>query len=281
MTTPPRSAPSSHLDPTTLADLDENLLDPEGTARAREHLAGCPACQARRHALTDVRGMLRRAGEVTPVPDDVVRRLDDALFAAAGGPATATAAATVTPITRRPPRNTRIVQVAAGVVLLLALGAVGFSVVQGSGSGSADSATSAAGGAAEKGADNGAPERAAASGGYPVTESGRDYTRESLRAAVPDLVRGLVAASAPAQADAESRQGAGRLLSGPPLAACVANLAQGRVTPLAVDAASFDGKPATIIVLPTAGDASTVDVYVVAPDCPEGTFVAWQRVPRP
>jgi hypothetical protein len=278
---PPHSA---HLDPTTLADLDERLLDTEGTQLAWEHLATCPACQARRDALADLRDTLRQGGEITAMPDDVARRLDDALLEAAAGPATAAAAPTVTPLPsqRRTPWNTRILQAAAVVVLLLALGGLGFGVVQNALSGGSDTANSTAS-SAGKGADSGAPERAAdsASGGYPATESGRDYTRESLRAAVPALVHGQVTASPVPKSESQGLQGATQLLRGRPLATCVANLADGPVTPLAVDAARYDGKPATIIVLPTDGDASTVDVYVVAPGCPNGTFIAWQRVTHP
>lgn len=275
---------SSHLDPTTLADLDEQLLDLEGTARAWEHLATCPTCQAQRDALADVRGMLRSAGEVTPVPDDVAQLLDDALLAAAGGRSaqrpTGEAATTVTPMPsrHRAPWNTRILQAAAVVVLLLALGGLGLSAVQNAMSGGSDTASSAG-----KAPDSGSPDGAgaAASGDYPVTQSGRDYTHESLLAAVPALIRGQVKSSPVPRSQTQSEQGVSPLLRGQPLAACVANLADGPVTPLAVDAARYDGKPATIIVLPTAGSASTVDVFVVAPDCPKGTFIAWQRVGRP
>jgi dihydroorotase-like cyclic amidohydrolase len=52
-------------------------------------------------------------------------------------------------------------------------------------------------------------------------------------------------------------------------------------TPLAVDLGKFEGKPATIIVLPAPGEPSFVNVYAVAPGCPTGTFLAWAHVALP
>jgi hypothetical protein len=72
-----------------------------------------------------------------------------------------------------------------------------------------------------------------------------------------------------------------RLRDGKALAACVANLADGPVTPLAVDIARFDGKPATIIVLPDPKDPSIVYAYAVSPACAEGTFLAVLPVTLP
>jgi hypothetical protein len=129
-----------------------------------------------------------------------------------------------------------------------------------------------------------------------VTASGRDYTSESLAAQVPALVRGLAAAVPKPRAATEDRAGsagsgsastqtspgsADGLTGGAPLAACVADLAGKPVTPLAVDVATYLGQPATIIVLPTTGSRTTVDVYAVAPGCPSQTFLAFRRVARP
>jgi hypothetical protein len=62
----------------------------------------------------------------------------------------------------------------------------------------------------------------------------------------------------------------------------VANITGGGpVTPLAVDLGRFEGKPATIIVLPDPDDPAVVDVYAVAPDCPTGTFLTLERVALP
>jgi hypothetical protein len=53
------------------------------------------------------------------------------------------------------------------------------------------------------------------------------------------------------------------------------------VTPLAVDIGRFEGKPATIIVLPDPADASFVYAYAVEPACPTGTFLAAEHVALP
>jgi hypothetical protein len=279
---PPHMSPSPHLDPATLADLEEHLLD-DGDARvASEHLAGCATCQARRAALGEVRGLLLESAAVAPVPDDVARRLDEALRQA-GGPVAAEAAPNITPLAgrRRMPWNTHALQVAAVVVLLLGLGGVGYSVVVAARGGSSNTTASGSADSKDSGSSS---ERAGSSAGgaFPTTESGRDYTAESLRAAVPALVNGRVASSPAPHSLTEGGAQVAAPLRGAPLAACVANLTSGRaVTPLAVDAARYGGKPATILVLPAEDDPTNVDVFAVAPDCPRGTFLAFQRVARP
>ncbi len=52
------------------------------------------------------------------------------------------------------------------------------------------------------------------------------------------------------------------------LTGCLTQLTgAGGITPLAVDLATFDGTPALIVVVPTTGDSSTADVWVVRPQC--------------
>jgi hypothetical protein len=233
-------------------------------------------------------------------PEDVVRRLDDAL--AAAGPAVATASTTVTalPTRQHTPMATRVLQAAAVFVLIAAVGALGYGGIKAIGGGStgADSSASSAGGG--KAARDAAGDLSA----YRVSNSGRDYTEASLKAAVPELLAGTLPSVSKQQFDAENSPDAAapesptpsasgspaagarapssrRLLNGAALASCVANLANGPVTPLAVDLGSFEKKPATIIVLPVPNDAKHVDVFAVAPDCPPGTFLDWVRVERP
>ncbi len=50
--------------------------------------------------------------------------------------------------------------------------------------------------------------------------------------------------------------------------------------PLAVDLARWQGQPAAVLVFPTPHDPASLDVYVVAPDCPTGLFLNFARVPR-
>lgn len=286
---------TSHIDVDTLADLGEGLLEADQITSVAEHLDRCAECRTRRGALDDVQLLLRDlgAGADARAPDDVVRRLDDALAAAATP--LPTASATVTPLTAlttrsRQPWRTRVLQAAAVFVLVAAVGALGYGGIRAVSGGNSTGTT----GAADSGG-SAATEKHSAAHRYVVTSSGRNYTMDSLRSAVPGLLSGKYDATAqgsggasapgktptaqpPAAASATDPQ---RLRDGKALAACVANLADGPVTPLAVDIARFNGKPATIIVLPDPKDPSLVYAYAVAPDCAAGTFLAVAPVALP
>jgi hypothetical protein len=294
MSTPHTPYPP-HIDVDTLADLDEGLLEAEQVSSVAEHLAGCAECRARRAALDDVQLLLRdRGGEADGgVPDDVVRRLDDALAAAATP--LPTASATVIPLTAstarpRQPWRTRVLQAAAVFVLVAAVGGLGYGAIRASSGGNSTTSASDSAGA-------GATAKRSEAHRYVVTSSGRNYTKESLRTAVPELLSGKYDATAQesggaplaskvpsAHAPSAGSIDPQRLRDGKALTACVNNLAgtdDGPVTPLAVDIARFDGKPATIIVLPDPKDPSVVFAYAVAPDCAEGTFLAALPVTLP
>ena len=294
MSTPHTPHPS-HIDVDTLADLDEGLLEAEQVSSVAEHLAGCAECRARRDALDDVQLLLRDRGAEADggAPDDVVRRLDDALAAAATP--LPTASATVIPLTAsttraRQPWRTRVLQAAAVFVLVAAVGGLGYGAIRASSGGNSTTSASDSGGA-------GTAAKRTEAHRYVVTSSGRNYTKESLRAAVPGLLSGKYDATAQEsagaplaskvptpQAPAAGSVDPQRLRDGKALTACVNNLAapeDGPVTPLAVDIARFDGKPATIIVLPDPKDPSVVFAYAVAPDCAEGTFLAALPVTLP
>jgi hypothetical protein len=295
----------------TLADLQEGLLDADGEAAARRHLEACAACRADLAALTELPARLAAAGDAGPVPELVAARVERALADAAeeAGPAAVpTAARTVTPMApdRGPVRGMRLLQAAAAVVLVLGVGALGVSALtQGGGSGGGDSATSAAGGSST---DKGGVAAEAATA--PITTSGRDWTAQTLAAAAPALVAGSLgpaysaydrqaapqdsagspgasATPAPSAADvpaplAAAAGDAARLAYPGPLRACVANITDGdpSMQPLAVDLARWQGQPAAVLVFPTEDDQTTLDVYVVAPDCPTGLFLHFARVPR-
>ncbi len=266
----------------------------------------------------DVRALLGtlRAEDV-PMPDDVVRRINAAVVAErvastlpdspaalvdaedGAGQAARTGQAghggtvTVLPTAeqRRGPSYaglTKLLAVAAAVVVVVGIGSV---LVKGTGGLSADSTS---GGAAST-----APE---AAGGAAVNASGLDYSAKTLSAQVDALVQGKVATRAatgqssgqtatPAtpspQTSTTSDTGtnAYSLADRNTLAVCVNSLTGGAAaTPVAVDQGSYDGKPAEIVVLPTEGDTTSLDVWVVAPGCgtgPEPTVLEFQRVPRP
>jgi hypothetical protein len=192
----------------------------------------------------------------------------------------------------------RVLQAAA--VLVLVLAGVGLALSAFGGGGGGDASTAGDAGASSGG---GNADRAAALGQFPLTVSGRAWTGTSLTEAVPDLLAARLAPPVDAQslresaagsdtsrtdapddegtddgaddgdeetgtpAPAAAPAGARRLASGPALAECVAALADGPVTPLAVDLATWEGDPAAVILLPTPDDPATLDLWVVAPDC--------------
>jgi hypothetical protein len=284
MTTPHESQqpPSPHVDLETLADLQERLLDPARAATAAKHLTTCSACAARRADLDDLRRRLRHGAVTEPAPEDVVRRLDDALAAAVVSRPTSAATTTVTPLTprRRTAWNTRLLQAAAVVALLAAIGGIGYGAIT-AGGGSETTTATKSDAAGDNSGSAGQRAEGEAVGGYPITSSGRDYTTSSVRAAVPALLVGKAGRSVGPLADGLADAQTDRLRNGGALAACVANIAGGPITPLAVDVARFDGKPATVIVLPDADDPAKVAVYVVEPACPTGTWLYFERVDRP
>ena len=193
----------------------------------------------------------------------------------------------------------RLLQAAAVVVLLLAGLGIGISALGGGG----DSDSSSAGGA-----DSATADKAAESGAYPLTASGRDWTADAVTLDALKLLDGSLAApvaantlreqfsaqaeddagsggstdptaSAPARAAPES---AARLASGPALAQCVAELAGRPVTPLAVDISTWQQQPAAVIVLPAPGEPSRVEVWVVAPSCStaDAKLLYYANLPR-
>lgn len=286
----------THLDTDRLADLHEGLLDPAETAAAQEHLAGCSACAADLAAIAGLPGALSGAAEVGPMPDDVVRRIDRALADAAATPVTGTAARTVTPLADRRssgPRGMRLLQAAAVIVLLLAGGALGISALGGGDSN--DRATSA-------GANGGAAREGSAPKSFRLTVSGRNWTAQTLASSVPAMAAGTfgpvvnsdsqpspAASGGTAAGSGDSAAAreladapAARLAGGPALAGCIAQLAGGPATPLAVDLAKYGGAPAAVVLLPTVGDPSHVDVWVVSPDCSraDAHLIYFARVAR-
>lgn len=284
---------TEHLDADALADLDEGLLDRDHMASARAHVAGCPQCRAELAALTGVRERLAATADVEPMPAEVIARLDRVLADVATEPASTAVTRSVIPLREPPrsaPRGLRWLQAAAVVVLVLAGGAVAVSALRGSDDNNG-TASSAAGSA---GKDD---QRAAADGSYPVTASGRHWTKESVTAGVPQLLAGTLGPTLPpssfsAQDDtsgspAAPRELAGvpaaRLAGGPALADCVTELAGGPATPLAVDLATFDGQPAAVVLLPGIGGPGRVDVWVVPQDCAQGKgqFLYYANVARP
>lgn len=264
---------SNHLSPDELADLQEDLLEPSAAASAAGHLRTCERCRIQAADLGAVRAELRGAADVGPIPPEVVERLDAALATAGQS------SYDVTPLMRARPRrwwvNTRVLQAAAAVVLVVAgAGIVAPVLTTTGGVDSPADRTSAKAGAGGEAREQGRAD----SGGVRTLASGTDYTQETLPRAVTRLLAApKAAASAPAPpGDETTSQGettktpevplAGR--SG--LAECVAGVAPPPATPVLVDEARFNGRPATLIVVELPEEPERLAAWVVGPGCARG-----------
>ena len=289
-----------HPDLDTLADLQEGLLPPSPAAAVSDHLDQCATCSTEFGALGRIPARLADAAEVGAMPDELTRRLDDALAAEPR-----TASVTITPLAHarrnRLARENRVLQAAAAVVLVMAATAIGIAAVQDRSANDTTAAKDSAGSSARE-----------LDGSVPILRTGTDYTQESVVAAVPRLLtadsRTLVsspeAAGIPTRAagspgateaptttsDSAASGYSARLSEGAALSACVIAIADNpdtpaieMPTPLAVDVAKFAGQAATVILLPTPDEADTLDVYVVGPDCgpADAKVLHFARVPRP
>lgn len=268
----------------------------------------------------DVRALLGtlRAEDV-PMPDDVVRRINAAVVAErvastlpdspaalvdADESATGRHAATVTVLPsaeeRRGPSYrgfTKLLAVAAAVVVVAGVGGI---LVKNAGTFSGGAASSAGAGASQ------APEAADNAGGPSVDVSktagtGVNYSAAQLATQTRSLVSGKVPAAA-AQPTRSSLYAGGTAVPSPsgspvdglpsralPAGAVLDRCVQLITTsatppaPVAVDAGTYEGKPALVIVLPSEDDATSLDVFVVSPDCGQGSepdLYEFQRVPR-
>ncbi|HEY5032756.1 MAG TPA: hypothetical protein VIJ54_09800 [Actinomycetes bacterium] len=245
-----------------------------------------------------------------PMPLDVRARLDAALadLATAEPVVRPTVGATVVPLSSAPSsrwRNPRVLQAAAGLVLVAAAVFVGIKVT--GSNGSAASPTSAG--------------AASSSEALALTRSGTAYTTASLSADVQKLVAhklppaaggttsGSIAApsvpsgspqysaggptpeattptgaldSSKAAADAKVAAIAANATS---LAPCIAAIEDGMayVNPYAIDVGTFNGQAALLVVLPSAQDPASYDVFVVGSTCGVGNdadLISYHLVPR-
>jgi hypothetical protein len=253
---------AAHLDYDTLADLAEGLLDESLAASADAHLVSCAVCRDRSAEIADVSRLLADA-PVPPMPAELAARIDQALAAeAAAGPAPASVADLEN---RRRHKRLRVMSMAAAAVVVVGGGAFVARTLVG-GSVSSDSQTAASkpvqdrtarpngqsgqGGAASK-------LQGPAEAAFPAARSGTDYTAAKLG----DQVSAQLTKNRAARAPSATREfAAPQQLSG-----CVGRVAQGK-SPMLVDVARYEGRPATLIVVPAA-TADRLDVWVVGPAC--------------
>lgn len=233
-----------------------------------------------------VRALLSSLPDPGPVPPDVLDRINGTLRALqeedAAHAATVSASgtgATVVPLRRRAAGHRALWLAAAAAVVLSGGGAVVSQL--GSDTSARDTAASVAGGSASPEATSGAGARgvAPAEPGGHVYASGTDYRRA-------DLVRKALALLAPGPRPfAAERPGAAGLLADPTtLTACVRAVGAAPANLLAADLATYEGRPAVVLVLTgVSGSAggSGREVVVADRDCRPGTARRLTSVPVP
>ena len=287
MTRPDDDAPATggfggpgHLTPEQLdelatrahADVDPDQEDvrPAGDLELQRHLAGCASCRAALGDQVEVSALLRREPDPGPMPADVLARLDAAL---AGAAATRTVAdggdrRNVVPLAAHRPgplgrmaesRVTKVLVAAAAVVLI---GGGSFAALHRNGSGgpSGSSYSAASGGSAA------APQLAP--GDVPVRASGTAYTSANIRTEVNRQLAASAGGTGGAVKAPQAERGTSTLTTPAGLRACLSAIQAGTARPLLVDLATYNGKPAAVIVLADGSSgASSKQLWVVSPTC--------------
>ncbi|MDP9181257.1 MAG: hypothetical protein M3P04_00595 [Actinomycetota bacterium] len=267
----------AHLDLDALADV---LAD----GREPSHLGTCTACSARLAELSAALPDVAHALSSAPLPD-VPTGLEERLAAALAREA-APAPTNVLPLIQ--PRT-------SWLPILAGVAAASVAVTGAVLLGQRDSSSTAS------------RDTAIATGtGYQVNQSGTDYTTKGaeLQTALPSLLAGTAQRTSTEQAIVPSPTPPGTAAGsapqqdlaksvGDPLAAlrttaglarCLASLSDPSESglPLALDYATFDGKPALVVVLPSE-KADKVDVIVVPPGCAQadGQVLFFTRLAKP
>ncbi|MEU6034282.1 zf-HC2 domain-containing protein [Actinomadura sp. NPDC047616] len=246
----------AHLDYDTLADLAEGLLDDDQAASVTAHLDTCAECRERSDELSDVSRILAEA-PVPSMPADLASRIDSAIAAESMH-----SAAVVSLAQRRGRRHWRILSAAAAAVVVVGGGGmVGYQLLGDSSDAGHQTAASTP---VQDPPDRrslspgAAPSPNAMQGpGYTVLHSGTDYRAGTLVRQITGLV-----GNGGRQLTLSGGEPDGRLSQ------CVDRIAQGKV-PKVVDVATYEGRPATVIALPTGGSGG-LDVWVVGPGCSSG-----------
>jgi len=308
-----------HPELEALAELADPAEPTPGADELLAHVEACEQCKADVAALRGVRHSLRSLPSV-PMPDDVAARLESAIRAAAEADPEPVGAVSVLPAReqRTAARRERWFPQfsAAAVVAVLVVVALGTGIgvmISQSGGETKGRATSSAAGSESSGPvliTSGADYQQATIRNQIATlvltrvpQAPQQF--KGLRSLADATAAGSAAAggsapaaapsAAPASAGAGSFGGAATpsrslaaartAISGPladpaALQACILALVQKPETPVLVDYANYQGKPATIIVLADPSTPSTLDVYVEADtaDCAKSgdvTFVTF------
>ena len=288
-----------HADAETLAAFREELLSRRKAARVSAHLAACSRCAGLDAQLTEVSALLTQS-TAPPMPDALTSRIEAAIAAEAATRAAAAADGTVAaagagahaqdgaarpsaqragPAARPPtgPRRSilalRVAAVTAAVVVV-AGGGYGAAKLLSESSSHGTAASKAAPAISATGAPRvpaggvGAPAAASNSGSggtvpaARIVSSGTNYQPGQLKSQVSVTLTTAGGNTAETPGPAPTRRSASPFQPWP---ACVARLAGG-TRALLVDHARYQGRPATVIVVPS-GQPGTLRVLVVAGDC--------------
>ncbi len=234
---------AAHLDYDALADFAEGILDDATATSAERHLADCADCRLRAAEVAEVSRVLADA-PLPPMPAHLVDRLDAAIAAEA---------ATHLP-THRQARRFQLVAAAAAAVVAVGGGAVAVRTVIDQGD-SRSAAVSQPPVEEPSRTDSKPRPLAARSDPYAVVRTGTDYTTAGLASQVATSLSKTATPGQPHAMNAASGPSEG----------CVTRVTGGKA-PLLVDSATYDGRPATVIVLRGA-DAGHADVWVVGAKC--------------
>lgn len=290
------AAPGAHPAPEEV----DALLDPVGgDAGVAAHVEGCERCAQVRADLAQVRTLLaEQALRVPAEPADLAARIAAALAAepplqpprpgwgvpTAAGPSAPAAVTDLDAHRRRRPRATTWFAAAASVAVV-ALGAAllpGLLDGDDSTAGAAeDAGVGAPAPAAEpaptlSGSGSGPSRGASVQGGGGVVDvSGTDYTSADLVGQAAQLLAAAPGGTGEGQAEAQDADDAlARLRT---LPTCLTALGYGTST-RAVDLASYEGEPATVVVLDDVGG----DLVVVVPaGCGAGDDRVLDAAPLP
>ena len=302
---------SRHADAETLAAFREELLSRRKAAQVSAHLAVCPRCAGLDAQLAEVQALLTRS-TAPPMPDALTARIEAAIAAEAAARAATTADGSVTAApgagahardgaagpsgrTAKPParprRSVLALRVAAVTAAVVVVAGGGYGVARLlSGSPSLKTAAGTAAPAANNAprspsvpAGLRAPGSHAANGGSVpgarVVSSGTDYRPGQLKvqvsAALEKFGGNAMAGASPGPSGASRAAGAA-----PPTPACVSHV-PGGTRAILVDQAHYQGRPATVIVVPGA-TSGTLRALVIAGDCTATTshVLAIATVPR-
>src|SRR6516165_707431 len=278
-----------HADAETLAAFREELLSRRKAARVSAHLAACSRCAGLDAQLAEVRALLTRT-TAPPMPDALTARIEAAIAAEAATRAAAAAGAgapsrdgaarpsgqpagrTARP-PARPRRSILALRVAAVTAAVVVIAGGGYGVAKLL-AGSPGNGTAAVNGAAAPapagsgprmsagGFESGGSAAASGAAAARIVSSGTNYQPSQLKSQVSAVL---------AQHGGSTAEGPGPSPNNRPasssrqLPACVTQVTGG-TRPLLVDHASYQGHPATVIVVPSAAPGK-LRAVVVAGEC--------------